>query len=420
MTTASNSSRLLLGLGMAALVACGDSTSPARATYALTPATQWSGGSVQVSSASFANQATPVFSAEGKTLAVTRLTNLSLSVRLPATVTGPVTIFREGGGHDSVGTVDLVGLRNARMVPGSMGYDPVVPAGITPLVFIAEETVNGPVGLTVLDPATDQVTSVSGVGPVQTGFGVLPSYQTNRFVLRDSSDQMSVWQLFPAKVFQSLAAVQSTAVRNITQLSDTLWLTLMGNAYQLTTPAGTQGPFYGIGDPLRAVFSPAGDRLALVVNSAPGGQVPVLAPEAGDTAFTVPLVSAHGAAFSPHADRLYVSSRTAGNLPDSLVAVTASAGQRLTAMTLPAGYSGWSLAVDPLTDRLYQVADSSGTLALLVFNGVTLKLEGQLVCGQCGNANFWSAGLAVDAAAGRIHVAYPGSPIPVITFDRLH
>ncbi len=411
---------LLSVLASVALVGCGDSTSPAHANYTILPATQWGGGSVQVTSASFANHATPGFSAGGETLVVTRLTNLSVSVRLPTTATGTVTLFRGAAGNDSVGTVTAIGLRSARMVTGSLGYDPVVPAGITPLVFVAEETVNGPIGLTILDPATDQVTPVSGVGPVQTGFGILPSYQTNQFVLRDSIDQIGVWRLFPAKVFQAPAAVQSLAVRHITQLSDTLWLTLRGNSYQLTAPSGTAPEILGIGDPLRAVFSPDGDRLALVINSAPGGEVPVLDPETGEAAFTVPLVNAQGAAFSPHADRLYVSSRTQGGSADSLVAVSASSGQRLAAVTLPAGYSGWTLEADPLADRLYQVADSSGTLALLVFNGATLQLEGQLVCpGQCGNANFWSAGLAVDAAAGRIHVAYPGSPVPVITFDRL-
>jgi len=43
-----------------------------------------------------------------------------------------------------------------------------------------------------------------------------------------------------------------------------------------------------------------------------------------------------------------------------------------------------------------------------------------MACGPgCGNSYSWSAGIGVDTVNDKLHVAYPGSPIPVITYDRL-
>ncbi len=405
------------------LAACHDSSEPsAPATYTLSPTSQWSGGTVRVSSASLTSAAgTPVFSAAGETLTAARVDDSTFAVTLPIFASGATTLFREGPRRDSVGEVQLYGLHAARRVPGRMGYEPLVPPGVSPLVFVAEHYGTGTTGLTILDPVTDQVTTVSGIGPVQTSFGVLASYQADRFVLRDSLNQFGVWQLFPVPSHLGPAA-GSTVFRHVTQVNDTLWMMLTSHGWQFDGPSGTIQSTQGlISDPLRVAFSSAGDRVAVVFNSATVGRVPVFSTTAADTAYTVGLANAQGAAFSPLSDRLYLGSRSqlAGD-PDSLTLFTASTGQRLAGTVVPGGFVAWALAVDPVRERVYQVADSSGILELMVYNGTTLQLEGRLGCpGRCGSNEFWSAGVGVDVVAGRIHVAYPGDAIPVISFDRL-
>jgi hypothetical protein len=408
---------LLCVLALAA--ACGDSTSPrVTPTFTITPSAQWSAGVVVLRSESFRG-ALPTVTGAGDTLDATRIDDSTVSVVLPESPSGAVSLFREGATRDAIGTVQVFGLRNARLVPGTLGYEPLVPAGVFPLVFVAESMATAGQDLAVFDPATDQVSYLSGIGPVQSAFGVMPSYQPNRFVVRDSADQLGVWHLFPTPAFEYTSVVQNLASRTVTQLNDSTWLTVTSNNLFVSRPSGTFSPGGGVSDPLRVVFSPSGHRVALVVSFSPTQQLPVLDGATGELAFAVSLPSSQGAAFGVLSNRLYLSSRQA-SAPDTLVSLSASTGQFAAGTTLPAGYSGWMLAPDPVANRLYQVADSSGKLAVLVYNGTTLALEGRLTCAPgCGNSNYWSAGMGVDVAAGRIHVAYPGAPIPVVTFDRL-
>ena len=401
--------------------ACSDSTEPrSAATFRVTPATQWSGGVVTVTSSSLrAGPAAPVFTADGESLSVSRRNDSTVAITLPSGPSGVVALVRQGAAPDTVGVVQVVGLRAARYVPGWLGYEPLSPSGIVPLVFVAQDLSNANRGLTILDPVTDQVSTVSGVGPIESFYGILPSYLPNRFVLRDSLNQAGVWQLFPTPAFIGFAADQSLTIRHESQLADSVWLSTSHNSWKITRAGDTTTSTQNfITDPLRLAFSPSGDRAALVVNLAGTGRVPVFDGHTGDTVYSVPLPASQGVAFGAGSDQLFVASRSLGG-PDSLLAVAASNGLRLAETALPAGYSGWALATDPKNDLLYQVADSSGILELLVFDGATLQLVGRLRCGACGTTEFWSAGVAVDTVTNRIHVAYPGNPIPLITFDRL-
>lgn len=405
--------------GLALTLACGDSTDPGSPpAFTILPAEQWSGGWVEIRSSSFRG-VLPVVTAAGDTLTVARADDFTVTVNLPEASSGPIALYREGSSRDSLGVVQIFGMRNARLVPGTLGYEPLVPSGITPLVFVAESLPTAGAELALLNPATDQLTYLSGIGPVQTAFGVMPSFQANRFVVRDSAGELGVWHLFPSPAFEYTSVVQNLASRGVTQLNDSTWLAVTSNNLQVTRPSGSFFPGGGVSDPLRVVFSPSGHRVALVVSYSPTLQIPVLDGATGDLAFTVSLPSSQGAAFGILANRLYLSSRQASG-PDTLVSLSASTGQFASGTSLPSGYSGWMLAPDPMANRVYQVADSSGKLAVLVYDATTLALQGRLTCSPgCGNANYWSAGLGVDPATGSIHVAYPGTPIPVVTFDRL-
>lgn len=410
-------------VGLALILSCGDSTDPGSPpTFTITPATQWSGGTVQVRSRSLTGAgALPLFTVAGRTLAAVRLDDSTASLTLPVLPSGSIALVRAGELPESVGVVQIIGLRNAREVPGTLGFEPLVPEGVSPLVFLAEGTGATTPALSILDPGTDQVTTTTGIGPVLTSFGVMPSFRANRFVLRDSLGRLGTWELFPTPALHELSPYQAAGARHQTQLGDTVWLTTFKYMWVVTRPSGsTESELQAISNPFRMVFSPAHARLAVAIDFVPAGRrLPVFDAVTGDTAYTLALPSSHGVAFSSGGDRLYLGARWSV-APDSLVSVTAATGQRLAAVALPAGFTGWALAADPLADRLYQVADSSGTAALFVYNGTTLKPEGRLGCSAaCGNLNYASAGIGVDATLGVIHVAYPGNPIPVLTYDRL-
>ncbi len=398
-------------------VACSDSTSSDHpAEYGVSPAVQWSGGSVTAHSIAFHGAAVPVVYGGGISLTVTRLDDTTVTIRLPVGPSGNLVLTRDAAGHDTVGVVQLIGVSHSRNVPGMLGYEPLVPEGAPSVVFVAESA-GSPSGLSFLDPSTDQVTYVRGLGPSLSSFGIQPSFQQNRFVLRDSVGSLAVYRLFPSVAQIDTSAVHNPVARHVVQLGDSAWLATFSNILQSSSPTG-QFFFQGLtNDPIRLVFSADGTRLAMSLASS-NLHAPVMNTQTGDTAYTMPIGRPWGVAFDPHADRLYVSASTLQG--DSLIAVRGSDGLRLGAVAIPAGYSGYMLAADGKADRLYQVAESSGTMAVLVYEGTSLVQVGQMTCSPgCGNSSSWSAGIGVDTVNNKLHVAFPGSPIPVITYDRL-
>ncbi len=399
-------------------VACSDSTSSDHpAEYGVSPAVQWSGGSVTGHSIAFHGAAVPVVYGGGIPLTITRLDDTTVTIRLPVRPSGDLVLTRDATGHDTVGVVQVVGVSHSRNVPGVLGYEPLVPEGAPSVVFVAESA-GSPSGLSFLDASTDQVTYVHGLGPSLSSFGIQPSFQNNRFVLRDSTGSLAVYQLFPTVSLVDTSAVHNPVARHVVQLGDSAWLTTFSNILQSSSPTG-QYFFQSLtNDPIRLVFSADRTRLAMSLASAPGDHAPVINAATGDTAYSLPIARPWGVAFARLADRLYVSASTLQG--DSLISVRGSDGLRLGAVALPPGYTGYTLESDPKVDRVYQVAESSGTMALFVYDGSSLAQVGQLACGPgCGNSYSWSAGIGIDTVNNKIHVAFPGSPIPVITYNRL-
>lgn len=419
--------KLLAGsiIMLSVIAACSDSTSSDHPVqYGVTPTIQWSGGSITGHSIAFHGVAVPVVYGAGSPLPVSRIDDTTVAIRLPVGPSGGLVLSRDAAGHDTVGVVHVVGLNRHRDLPVALGYEPLVPEGLDHVLFVAESMGGSAQALTLLDPATDQATYLHGLGPVQSSFGVQPGFLSNSFVLRDSSGTVDAWELFP-----SPSALRSVSVagspRHISQLNDSTWLSTFSHFVTITVPTATRYFQNLVNDPLRIVFSPDGSRVAMVLSSAQNSAAPVLDAVTGDTAFSVDVQEPRGVAFSRLADRLFVSAHSdIPAIPDSLISVVASDGQPILRVALPAGYRGYALAADPKADRLYQVADSSGTQALLVYDGPTLALLGRLQCpGTCGDLNYiWSAGIGVDTLTGQIHVAFPAAASPstsVITYDRL-
>lgn len=407
-------------IGIAAAMACSDGTSSSRFPESgVSPSAQWSGGVVLAHSAGFSGATVPALYAAGGALSVLRIDDTTLRVTLPVAPSGDLVISRSASGHDTVGVVQIAGFDRSRSVTGTMGFEPLAPEGVGGTYFVGQGP-GAPVdtSLAILDPGTDQVTYLTGLEPVEEGFGVQPSYQANRFVLRDSTGLLGDWRLFPTPQFLDTAGVQAAA-RHITQLNDTTWLATFDHGYWVTTPSGTYSNPQLLYNPLRLTFSPNGQRLAFAAPAVQALGAPVFAVPSGDTVFTYSGIVPAGAIFSRFADELF-SSVTVQAGVDTLLAIRASDGVRIGAVPLPAGYRGFALAADAKVNRLYQVAESSGTQALLVYDGATLGMVGRLRCaGACGNTEVWSAGVAIDTVSNKIHVAFPGSPIPIITYDRL-
>ena len=114
------------GVLVAALVlaACADPVSTSRfdGPVTITPSTQWSGGTVTVTTSQLLNYDTaPIITADSDTLEATLVDDTTLNVVLPSVPTGLVDLVAEGwAGEPTLGTVAVLGFRRgvARRSPG--------------------------------------------------------------------------------------------------------------------------------------------------------------------------------------------------------------------------------------------------------------------------------------------------------------
>lgn len=380
---------------------------PQPITLTFLPATQWAGGTVQVSTP-LAAVDLPTVQVGGRQLGVVRLGSTTVAISLPDTATGDVTLYLSTpSGATGQGVVHVVGLDHATPLAMPLGFDPLPIVVGGQLKFVADSGVTGDSRLAMLDAATAQVTIVHGIGVVQSGFGVLAGYQPGQVVAKDSTGAVGAWTLAPLAQ-AAPSPVAPGAARLMGQLADTVWLSLTASHAFPYTPAGKPALLSLFNDPLRLIRSPAGNRYAVVIAQAVGGRAPLF-DAAGDTVASYALQNVQGAAFSSAGDTLFAVGRGAVGAPDTLVAVASANGQRLAAMALPAGLRGYNLALDPSGQRLYQVSDSSGAAGLLVWNPATLTLVGRMTAAGTSSPNGWSAGIAADAGSNRVYVAYPGA-----------
>ncbi len=409
------------------LTACADpSGSPGEPiAYQLLTTQQWSGGSVDIRSASFAALTTlPVFTIGVDTLAATRLDAVTLQVTLPPLQTGGVSLLaRSGARADTVGVVSVYGVGLATTIPGDFSYDMSVLPGARPR-FIAQGT--PPYHVAVLDPVTGQIEEFSGVGPMSYG-GIAVGPMPNRFVLIDSTGRRGLWSLFPTptRLDSTPTAIRGDA---IAQLTDSTWMGWSTNDVSaLNASSGAQFIEY-VNNAQRLILSPRGDRATVAWVDDVGAQIPVIDMLTGMRAFVLPgVVRAEGAAFSPGGDTLYVATRKGGE--DSLRLFTALDGTPITAIALPAGLRGGYITLDPRNASLFVLARGPGipgVPVVLVYDRFTLQLQARLACpGNCTAADGAVQAAAVDTVANRLWVVgYGGTfsghgELPLIGFDLL-
>ena len=417
---------LLLG------VACSDPTQSFQLPpFTVSPAAQWSGGTVTLGSPYFVGRnPLPSILASAETLAAVRATDSTVHLTLPRGATGPVTLsLTHDGRVDSIASVQRYGFRERRdLMPALAGELLVANSGDHPMVLGNTEGIQWtPLGRIDLVSGTGQ-TFTTVLGPSNVVYGLSPSTPAGAFAVRDSTDSVRLATLLasPPAVVGTVPFVGTGFVRQVAQLSPGIWLFTGSHTSSVRAEADscclprfstpTESPW--------ALFlSPRGDRTTMAVNVAQG-QVPVFDNATGDTAFTLPLQGTEGIAFSSDGTRLFAVGGYFDS--DTLVAVDATTGQVLAGMVgLPDGFHSFSLAYSAGGGgRLVVAAANPVVLALLVYDAATLALQGVLTtpddCGAFPMTGVCSYGVvAVDDVRGAAHIVVPGSPTPAWTFDLL-
>lgn len=418
---------LLLG------VACSDPTQPLPLpTFTVSPAAQWSGGTVALGSPYFVgrNPLPPILAA-AETLAAVRANDSTVQVTLPRGATGAVTLsLAQDGRVDSIASVQRYGFREKRdLAPALAGELLVADSADHPTVLGNTDGIQWtPLGRIDLVSGAGQ-TFTTVLGPSNVVYGLSPSTPDGAFAVRDSTDSVRLATLLasPPTIVGTVPFVGTGFVRQVAQLSPGIWLftaSHMSSVRAEADPCCVPRFSTPTESPWALFLSPRGDRTTMAVNVVQG-RVPVFDNATGDTAFTLPLASTEGAAFSPDGATLYAVGG-AVNQPDTLLAVNATTGQALgSKVRLPDGFVSFSLGYSTGGGgRILVAAANASVLSLLVYNAASLTLQGVLdTPDDCGLSPFvgqCSYGVvAVDDVRGVAHIVVPGSPTPAWTFDLL-
>lgn len=410
------------------LLACSDGgTAPQPLPVVqLSPAAQWSGGEVRLRSEFFARRPVlPRILAGGDTLAVSRVDDSTVTVILPEVGSGPLALsLLHDHQRDTVGTVVVYGESSRREVSPAPAVALVATTRANQPVFVGANEQNEAIEV---DPVAG--TSLLHPGLVTPGgyYGVGITYRADRFLLRDASDTLKAWSLWPVPApvaaMPGIIPWQTSTIRLGVQMTDSTWLIAhnhatytFGAAPVLTLP---------VEDPWSMFLSPGGDRLVLghAATSLPGS--PVFDPRTADTAYTITAVRAvQWADYSPAGDTLYLLAGYyyAVPLADSLYALDAATGQRLAVVDLPDSLTALTVTRDPDRELLYVHGYRACGPVVEVYAARTLQRLGEMRGSgsiiRCDNYS-WSGIAGVDRIRRKLYVMWQGigAPAPLWTFD---
>lgn len=410
--------------------ACSDPTEPPLPAFAISPATQWSGGTIAVRSHYFVNRTPlPVVTAGTETLAVTRQDDSTLTASLPRGPSGPVTFsLARGTRRDSLASVQRVGFRERRTLAVSLdGELAMLPSAGGPLVLggvVTGTEVRAPLSRVAL--RSGATVTFSGLRtPEITFYGLAPSSPSGAFAVRDSTDSLRLYDFTGGSpVFlATVPGVGTGFSRQAARLSSTIWLYTGSHVVRTWLATDSSTRFQGaVESPYGVFLSPRGDRTTLASFATYG--MPVFDNATGDTAFTLSIDETEGAAFSLDGTELYAVGGQY-NASDTLVAVDATSGAQLARVSLPHGFLGFSVAYSSTAGgRVLVGAANPTTMAVLVYDARTLVLRGVLpVPDNCGA--YPTAGpcffdvVAADDAVGVAYLVQPGQPSFIWTLDLL-
>ncbi len=401
------------------LLACSDPSGPPTVPQvAISPAVQWSGGEVLLTSHDLGSRSLPRLLAGAETLAVRRVSDSVVAAVLPLGPSGTIAIdLVRNGSRYRVGQVERAGFRESHLaIPGFVGELVTAWRGSTPVVLGEGSTLD--FGIQELDLNTMLVAPLPGV-KVPPRYGLSPTRTPNEFLALDSlRSSVQRWRYGPVPAFFDTVPtfINSQFIRQSVQFQDSVWL--ITSAHSANVRRGSSWIFpdfvpQGGGIGLRAegswnVFlSPRGDVATYSVNFAAPG-VPVFRMSTGDTAYTLgagfPFAQAAG--FSGDGDRIFFLGGARNPTADSLLVVRAATGEVLGGVHLPAD-QGLGLAIDPVRPLAYVEVIRGGHPSVLVYDQ-DLDLVGELPAPVTGTPTCdpqwcWKSLLVVDRARSRLH-----------------
>jgi hypothetical protein len=394
--------------------------------FRVSPGVTWSGGTATITSTYFVDRAIPVITVDTVTLVVTRLDDSTVSTVLPSFPSGTYPVLlNDPDLPGPIGFVELVGF-NARqdVSPGINGMLVAARAPQGPVVL--GNVPAGHVGM--LNPVTGIFTEFPGLWApsVTSGYNVAPSYQgADVFTLRDTSGVVGEWRLWPAPVMLDTvgSGFKGQFTRHIVPFRSDIYLQTGSHTSTTFSPGGNR--MFTTESVWANFISVAADRAVAGSNvGQPGIQVFDMA--SGDTAFTLPIRSSFGAAFSADGSLLFASG---GEPPDlkHLLRVDAAAGNVLARDSAPAGVLKYSVALSSSGNRLYVAGEANGRPRVLVYDAVTLALVASLSVpdGESFDCALtcWEGAISLDEPFGKLYYTVPSDlpdvPTRVYGFDVL-
>jgi hypothetical protein len=361
------------------VAACSDSSAPSAVppTFAVTPASQWAGGTVLVRSPFFDGlDSLPPVTAAGIEMVVTRVDDSTVSATLPSipTQTAAVEVI-DGATRYLVDSVGIVGFRTHWVGSPAASGNPVMvraTGGVFGLAGIVPPPTEGAIGVVALEER--RVIVESGVEPVDAAGlrAVGVTFDSSRYILRDSAGMIAEWQLLPGPTLVDTvpSSLQSPYARIIVRLSKGVWLNTHPHSTDVIRP-GLPTYSVDIEDPHHFTLSVGADR-AILTGGYPLPGAVVFQMSTGDTLYRVPTGWVSGAAFTVDGGTLYVGTT-------QLVVVRASDGTVLNQAPLPVNvFDVLGLALARNDSRLLVAVQDGSRPSILVYDAGTLTLLGRL------------------------------------------
>ena len=414
---------------VAPLLACEQpNVPPARFDFAITPARQWSGGTITVRSTYFRGRGSlPLVVAGADTTSLHRIDDSTVAFTLPIGPSGAVDLaLANGHGTDELGVVDRVGRAGrSDLTPApQVGLVATVQGGNP--VFLGAHSGQTGYDVVEVDPVTATSRLHAGLRTPGGYYGVGITYRPDRFLLRDSTDTLKVWQLWPTPQPITVPPLFRTGhLRLGAQMTDSTWL--FNQSHWTNTSGPVSLTFLPTEDAWNLFVSPRGDRVAMALVATTLAGAPIFDTRSGDTAFTAAGIKAvQWAEFSGDGGTLYLLGAAHYQTPlaDSIYILDATTGQRLGASDLPDSLTALTLARDPGRDLLFVQGYRSCGPRVLVYQASTLTLLGEMAGGgtitSCNNYT-WSGVMAVDRVRQKLYLLWVGNtePAPLWTFDLL-
>ena len=411
--------------------ACSDPAEPPLPDFSVSPATQWSGGTLTIRSPYFANRTqAPTITAGRDSLVLNAVDDSTVTTTLPPGASGTVVFgIVRGNRTDSIGSVQRVGFTEKRTVtPALEGELLATDSAGTPFVLGGFFTGRGnrePIVRLRVVPGASQVLALHQPSNPQYGFA--PSIIPGAFTVRDSTDSIRLATLLvdTPTIIDSMHRWGTGFTRQVAKLSDSLWLVTNSHQSYTRPDSVTSAPtLVNTESPWAVYMSPSGTRTTLATTVVSGSGVPVWDNATGSVAFNLPVPYTEAAAFSADGSVLYA---VGGQqiAADTLVAVDATTGALAHRTAFPNGLLAMGITYREAVGggQLLVGAATPSSLVLLVYRASTLELLGSLptndACPDMQAGNCFSGVVSLDAPHNRAYIVIPGDPTPIWTFDLL-